>query len=163
MHTYVVGHKLVIVGLITLSLFTGFLSGHYHGTGTFPLPERGVSTPAISEASLMEAQLSLAPMKEREYAEGFNCVDFAWEAMRVLRWAGKESEIALLVLEPSPNHALLLVPTADAGWVFVEPQSGLQTKPQVGGRYFGRTITAIHILQFTTVSLEEFLSGTNES
>lgn len=163
MRIYVAGHRLIIVGLITLSLFTGFLSGHYHGTGTFPLPERGISMPVVSEVSLVNAQLSLEPMKAREYQEGYTCVDFAWDAMRLLRWEGKESVIALLILDPEPNHALLLVPTADKGWVFIEPQTGLQTKPQVGGRYFGRKIAAIHVLQFTTVSLEEFLNGTNES
>lgn len=163
MRIYAVGHRLIIVGLITLSLFTGFLSGHYHGTGTFPLPERGVPMPAVSAVSLTDAQLSLEPVKSREYREGYTCVDFAWDAMRLLRWEGTESVIVLLTLDPEPNHALLLVPTADMGWVFIEPQTGLQTKPQVGGRYFGRRITAIQVLQFTTVSLEEFLSGTDES
>lgn len=158
------GRSVITIALIALSLTVGFLVGHFYGTGTFPASAgRGIRPPEAVNATLGDVQAVLTPLKEQEYRDGFNCVDFAWEAMRTMRWQGYEALIIVLELDPEPHHAVLLVPTKDEGWSFLDPQCNCTIKPSVGGRYYDRTITAIYVLQLDLVNIEEFFSGAYES
>ena len=160
-----VGRSIVTVALVALSLAVGFLIGHVYGTGTFPLAQtQQIRMPDAASVTLHETQTVLEPLREQEYREGYTCLDFAWEAMRAMRWQGYETLIVVLELDPEPHHAVLLVPTTDEGWIFMDPQcGGCPLKPAVGGKYFNRTITGIYVLQMELVEIEEFFSGTYES
>lgn len=159
-----VGRSVVTVVLIALSLAVGFLVGHFYGTGTFPIGQtQRIPLPETVSATLQDTRTVLEPLREQEYREGYTCLDFAWEAMRAMRWQGYETLIAVIELDPEPHHAVLLVPTADEGWTFIDPQCSCPIKPVVGGKYQDRTVTRIYVLQLELVDIEEFFSGTYES
>lgn len=151
-----------LVIMVCICLFTGYIGGFYKGTGTLPnfalFPEDAtVATPKGLTTTLTDIQVTLEEAPDEEYAFGYNCVDFAWDAMRQLAWKGHPSAMVMLMFEELPNHALLLVPTTDKDWLFIEPQAGIVVKPRVGGLYNGRTITEIKIMTIVWVSLDEFI------
>ncbi len=151
-----------ILVTVCLCLLLGYIAGFYSGTGLLPdfTPsdeDDTIVTPKGLTTTLTDIQVTLEEAPDEEYAFGYNCVDFAWDAMRELAWKGQPSAMVLLMFEEEPHHALLLVPTTDEGWLFIEPQAGIVVKPRVGGLYSGRTITAIKIKTTIWVPLDEFI------
>jgi len=153
---------LVAVGLLGYMLgfntaVGGFAFGASWGQSTTPPSD-------IARATLAEVKETLAPMTQIEYREGFNCMDFAWEAMRLLHWNGQLAIIAQLDLEPGPDHAVLLIPTSDEGWVFLEPQTGKQIYPTPGGKYidFTATIEGVYVMDLEWVSIDDLLLEVSE-
>ena len=92
------------------------------------------------------------------YGQGFNCLDYAWEAMRLLHWNGQIAMIARLDLEPDPDHAVVIIPTTDEGWIFIEPQTGTRIYPTPGGKYVNfADIKDVYVmrLEWTLVDIYE--------
>jgi len=143
----------------------GFIVGYYEGTGVMPTlyPSESVRPPSnLVMVSAIETEQTLSALQDKEYGNGYNCVDYAWDAMRLLRWGGQSSVIIGLDIDTDPelDHALLLVPTQDKGWIFVEPQTGKQiASVVVGGRYVGQTIKSIDIMTIVWMPYEDYISG----
>jgi len=112
----------------------------------------------LARGSLSEVQATLTPLSERDYGEGYNCIDFAWEGMRLLRWYGQQAVIVALIFDEGPGHAVLLVPTSDDGWVFVDPTTLGHIKPSVGMKFGGKVITDIKVLQWTWTPIDDYLA-----
>ena len=156
---------IVSVSLILLaSSGLGFMAGYYEGTGVFPTlyPAESIAPPAdLATVTADETEQTLSVLKDKEYGDGYNCVDYAWEAMRLLRWQGQSSVIVGLGIdaEPGPDHAILLVPTKDKGWIFVEPQTGVEAiGVVVGGKYVGKLIRSVEVLVVSWISYEDYLN-----
>jgi len=160
--------RLARLGLFMAVLWVGFSAGFYYGTGTMPTlySSESAMVPQIAvETTAQEVTDTVAPMRDKEYGEGYNCVDFAWEAMRLLQWQGIRATIVRIVLDPGPDHALLLVPTEDRGWIFVEPQTGEEVKLRVGGKWAGlQTITGVYVMHVEWRPLADYEAdqGDNE-
>lgn len=143
----------------------GFIAGYYQGTGVIPTfkGSESIAPPAdLSTVTIAEAEQTLSVLQGKEYGDGYNCVDYAWDSMRLLRWQGQSSVIIGLDIDddPDPDHAILLVPTEDKGWVFVEPQTGKQIKVVViGGRYAGQTINAIEVMTIGWIPLDNYMEA----
>lgn len=144
--------------LMCLCIFMGFITGFYAGTGMLPTltENKSITPPNITKASIIDVQNTLTEIDFPEYAEGYNCVDFAWQATRALAWAGQPSAIVAVQFETGPNHALLLVATTDEGWVFIEPQAEIITRPTIGGLYDGRRIVTMKVLVMRWVDYQEW-------
>jgi len=153
-----------IIILVIMIGWTGFMAGFYEGTGTVPWISVGQSQVALPPQELTvvttaEVTDTINVLSDRTYGEGYNCVDYAWEAMRLLRWKGQESYIVRLELDPGPDHAILLVPTEDKGWVFIEPQGGYEVTPTVGARYSNlATITGIYVMAIVWRDYDTYVS-----
>ena len=143
----------------------GFIAGYYEGTGVLPTltGSESIVPPAdLSTVTITEAEQTLSVLQSKEYGNGYNCVDYAWEAMRLLRWEGQTSVIIGLDIDddPDPDHAILLVPTEDEGWVFVEPQTGKRLDVVVvGGRYVGQTIKAIDVMTVGWMPIDNYMEA----
>lgn len=148
--------------LVIICAWLGFMAGFYEGTGSFPITSRGkpvLPPQEITAVTAAEVTDTVGALSDKPYGEGYNCVDYAWEAMRLLRWKGQESYMVRLTLDPGPDHAILLVPTEDKGWIFIEPQGGYEVKPTVGGKYSSlHTITGIYVLIMSWRDLDEYLA-----
>lgn len=147
-----------ILMMIFVCFSLGCLTGYVAATGTLPTFSQSESIAPLeaTKPSLIEVQTILRSMPERNYEFGYNCVDFAEEASRALAWQGYSSTTAGIEFDIGPNHALLLVPTTDEGWIFIDPQAGLVVRPVVDGILDGRTITAIRILKMVWIPVDEF-------
>jgi hypothetical protein len=150
--------------LIAVSAFMGFVAGYYEGTGFLPSLQQQddmsvlppVDTPAMTTTEIAG---SVAEIPDRDYGEGYNCVDFAWATMRHLHWQGQMAGIVRLVLDPGPDHAVIMVATDDDGWIFLEPQNGQRINPRVGGKWAsGQTITGMHAMAIEWVPLDQYAS-----
>lgn len=143
----------------------GFIGGYYQGTGVIPSlrGSESIAPPAdLSTVTIIEAEQTLSVLRDKEYGDGYNCVDYAWDAMRLLRWQGQASVIIGLDIDddPDPDHAILLVPTEDKGWVFVEPQTGKEIAVVfIGGRYVGQTIKAIEVMTIGWIPIDNYMEA----
>ena len=159
--------RMARLGLFVAVLWVGFTAGFYYGTGTVPTlySSDAVMVPQIAvETTAQEVSDTVAPMRDKEYGEGYNCVDFAWEAMRLLQWQGIRAAIVRIALDPGPDHAVLLVPTEDRGWIFVEPQTGQEVKLRVGGKWAGlQTITGLYVMHMEWKSLADYEAGHDDN
>lgn len=151
----------VIILCMIAMAWVGFMAGFYEATGSIPFHLAGESALPPSEivkATIAEVEQTLAPLRDMEYGQGWNCLDYAWEGMRRLNWDGQLAMIARLDLTPDPDHAVLIVPTTDEGWVFIEPQSGVRIYPRAGGRYMGcADIAGVYVMNITWYSINEYL------
>lgn len=143
----------------------GFIAGYYEGTGIVPslYHTESITPPsALSVVTATETEQTLSVLLNKEYGNGYNCVDYAWEAMRLLRWQGQESALVGLDIDNDPelDHAILLVPTQDRGWIFVEPQTGKQVvNVVIGGKYTGQPIKGIYVMILNWISFEDYIAG----
>lgn len=142
----------------------GYFGGYYAATGIFPQlfsVSESIAPPSeLTTVTASEVEDTLAPLRDKDYGEGYNCVDYAWEAMRLLRWQGQASVIVKLDLDPDPDHAILLVPTEDKGWVFIEPQTASEVFPTVGGHYqIYQTIKAIDVMVLEWIPYDAYIGG----
>lgn len=156
----VTGDRLIVVAA---ALFLGFNGGFYVATGTVPMYTHTPSAMMPAQNATMpldDVKGAIAPVRDNTYGEGYNCVDYAWDAMRRLSWQGQKATIVRLTLDPPPSHAVLLVPTGDAGWVFIEPQTGNQIYPKVGGHYgLGlQRVVAIDVMAVWFMPLDDYLN-----
>ena len=123
-----------------------------------PLIGRGesIAPPAdIVTGTAAEAEQALIPLQDMEYRQGFNCLDYAWEGMRLLHWKGQLAMVARLDLEPDPDHAVLIIPTEDEGWIFIEPQTGERIYPTPGGKYAGFTdIKGVYVMRLVWTAVD---------
>lgn len=160
--------RLIIVAMITAACctLTGFAAGFTYGTGTpaitLIIPPVAIAPPVnTSITALDNITRALGTQPKQPYRIGYNCVDFAWDAMRLLEWKGQPSAIVRVDFADASSHAILLVPTADNGYQFIEPQDNIVIKPQVGGIYGGKSIVAMSILSFTWEPFDIFLLDPN--
>lgn len=119
----------------------------YTGTvGRIPSMQAKVIVPEVpeTETTLVEVRRYLERDKtdEIEYKEGFNCYDSVLLTKRNADWEGILAIPAALIYEDG-GHAILLFPTTDGGWIFVEPQEDLVIYPRVGQFYRGKKVIRI--------------------
>lgn len=147
-------------------LYIGFTIGYWQGTGlspfhgSFPWQNNSVGLPpaTVGNVSADEVQSEITVLQDKEYGVGYNCLDYAWDAVRLLRWDGHTANVVALRLDPEPNHAIIIVAT-DNGWIFMEPQTGEVVTPRVGGKYGNfQTIEAIEVMEVHWVSLDYYLN-----
>lgn len=155
--------QVILWGLVlVLSHFTALAGGFYMGTGTFPdwtgseskpilVPDLAVSSSTDVDRVLKEDATDSVP-----YQEGWNCVEYAWSAMRALQWGGIPSGIVRLSYEDGTYHAILITPTDDKGWIFIDPQTDAEVKPKLGGMYGDKRIVSMHIMIMSWVDILEF-------
>lgn len=149
---------------MVMIFLVGVVAGFYSGTGTFPnlllSAHEDVITPELAvETSAEDLTEALVEDKvdNEVYREGFNCVDFAWNAMRSLQWSGIQSTIVRLSFTDGTQHAILLVATSDRGWLYVDPQTDSSIiRPVVGGYFFDRKIESIDVLVMGWFDIQEF-------
>jgi hypothetical protein len=157
---------LLTLCIVGLAFLVGFMAGFFEATGGLPMGigRESMAPPSgIAKATLAEIEQTLAPVTQMEYREGFTCLDFAWEAMRRLHWAGQLAMIARLDLSPDPDHAVLIVPTSDEGWVFIEPQTGERIYPAAGGKYMDFTaIEGVYMMGLNWTPIDVYLLGINQ-
>ena len=121
-----VAQILAILVVMALVGFTGFSFGYYRATVMMPIGNGGqaIMPPEhLMVATASEALATIQELQDKQYEQGYNCLDYAWDVMRLLNWKGIPAVIVRLDLEPDPDHAIVIVPTEDEGWVFIEPQT----------------------------------------
>jgi hypothetical protein len=148
------------------SVLTGFAAGFSYGTGhsalTLIIPSESIAPPSdVAATDLNDVTTVLSEQPKASYQEGYNCVDFAWAAMRALQWKGQPSAIVRLGFADGMGHTVLIVPTADKGYQFIEPQNNSIVHPVVGGVYDGQYIVNMTILEFTWKPFDIFLLDPN--
>lgn len=155
--------QVILWGLVLLlSHFTSLVGGFYLGTGTLPdwtgSASRSILPPELAVSSSVEVERVLTddPTDSIPYQEGWNCVEYAWNAMRALQWSGIPSGIVRLSYEDGTYHAILITPTDDKGWIFIDPQTDAEVKPKLGGMYGDKRIRHMEILIMEWVDILEF-------
>lgn len=150
------------VVVIGVALWLGFMAGFYHATGGLPMgigQGESIVPPGIETRTGAEARQAIEPLQTEQYRDGFNCLDYAWAGMRLLHWTGQTAMIVRLDLEPGPDHAVLIVPTSDEGWIFLEPQTGARIYPAVGGTYRDFTaIEGVYVMRLEWTPVDVYLS-----
>lgn len=108
--------------------------------------QESVGTPDMALKTTEEAkQVVEEAVKDEEYGVGYNCLDYAWDSMRALKWDGQPAWIAGVVFEDGTGHSLVLTATTDGGWKFLDPQSGLELTPVPGGYWGDNKIVAVQV------------------
>lgn len=156
--------KRIIISVVmaVLLLGNGFSWGFWTATGESPmgmLRQAESYTPSdIQSVDLVELTNILAEddTSEEVYREGYNCIDYAWEVMRALSWERISSGIIKLTYKDGTSHAILIVPTEDKGWQFIDPQSDAIVNPQVDGYYNGKRIVTVEVMVINWVNIVEF-------
>lgn len=155
--------KLMLLALTVtvVCLVAGFSAGYEYATGRPVLDiwktSKSIAPPAEIVATTLDTTTNiLASQPQQTYQEGYNCLDFAWGAMRTLQWQGQPSAIIRLGYSDGSGHALLLVPTSDKGYQFIEPQDNEVVHPEIGLKYQGQTVIEITVLKLTWVPLQTF-------
>lgn len=159
-----ISQRRFLIGLIIIAVMflgNGWLLGFYTGTGTFPWVSHSVQVELPPESQVVPSEAVAEALvedttSEQEYEQGFNCLDYAWKVMRALQWQGIDTRIVKLDYGNDSGHAVLLIPTTDRGWIFVDPQSDQEIEPYVGGFYQGRTIKSIDVLVMKWVDIETY-------
>jgi len=148
----------LILSLVGLSGFLGILCGYHWATGELPFTKHEVILPPVTQSNVTSSQvsdfLSTDNTSLQEYREGFNCVESALMAARNAVWKGISAEVVRLEFTNGLSHMMLVFPTNDSGWVFVEPQTDGIVYPGVGSSYEGMSISEIDILNMSWVPLE---------
>jgi hypothetical protein len=158
------GLKIMSIFMIATvcSVLTGFAAGFTYGTGnsaiTLIIPAKSALPPMIvATSNLDNVTTTLSTQPKQPYRDGYNCMDFAWSAMRALQWKGQPSAIVRLGYPDGTGHTVLIVPTADKGYQFIEPQNNETIHPGVGGIYDGKMIVNMTILEFTWKPFDIFV------
>jgi len=149
-----------------LCAVVGFALGFSYGTGqsvaTLIKPKESIPVPTTIVANSLDTVTTVLDEQPKvAYQEGYNCVDFAWSAMRALQWKGQMSAIVRLGFEDGSGHTVLVVPTSDKGYQFIEPQTGQVIHPEVGAKYNNMTVANMTILEFTWQPFDIFLLDPN--
>lgn len=156
-------HQIIlsVAVMLIIALGTGFAAGFEYGTG-IPITSlfaetESVATPEeITLRTTSEAKAVVEEaLKDKTYGPGYNCMDYAWTAMRALNWDGQPAAIAVIMYDDGTGHALVLTATEDDGWVSIDPKTGMIVVPYVGG-VLTEDITSINIMTIHWVPLEEF-------
>jgi hypothetical protein len=162
------GKKRIFLGMsftLVFAICLGIMIGFYIATGgsiidkLSPGPSAYVPNATLQSLSTTEDILNTQPIQS--YGSGYNCVDFAWAAMRALQWQGQPSAIVRLGFTDGTGHALLIVPTSDNGWRFIEPQANIVVYPSIGNIYDGKVIANITILTATWAPFKAFEQDPN--
>ncbi len=145
-----------------LCIVTGFAAGFMYGTGSsivslFVQPEVISPPPAVAVTKIDNVTSVLSQQPKIAYQAGYNCIDFAWSAMRTLQWQGQPSAIVRLGFPDGTGHAILLVPTSDKGYQFVEPQTNEVVRVVPGSIYDGKVVANMTILEFTWKPFDIFV------
>lgn len=147
----------------------GYVGGYYDGTGLLPTvrPPESLRPPGtLAMATAIETEQALVSLQDKDYGNGYNCVEYAWDAMRLLRWQGQTSALVGLDYDADPelDHALLLVPTEDKGWIFIDPQIGKQlVNIVIGGQYAGHNIKAIYVMVLDWIPFEDYIASVSHN
>jgi hypothetical protein len=148
----------LIVSLVGLSGFLGILGGYHWATGELPFVRHQVILPPVTQTNVTSSQVSTFLSTDntslQEYREGFNCVESALMAARNAVWDGIPAEVVRLVFVDNTSHMMLVFPTNDSGWIFVEPQTDSIVYPQVGTIYMGSKVSELDLLNLSWVSME---------
>lgn len=148
--------------LMCICVVSGYFAATYVLVGSLPNlhQSKSITSPEMSIATLDEVQLTINELTDREYEEGYNCFNFSWDAVSLLAWEiGQPATIVSIEFEEGPNHAIIIVPTTDNGWIMIEPQANIIVKPHVGGIYDGRKVTAIRVMTTVWTPIDEFIEN----
>ena len=146
-------------------LMIGFFMGYYSAVGTLPVPFlKSDILPPPSNTSQTFSDISSFISNDTTdkylYGEGMNCVDYALTVSRNAEWEGISSVIVKIDFDEGNAHAVLLFPTEDKGWVFIDPQTDKVINLKVGGIYDSRKVVQLSVLTFAWEPLENFLNET---
>lgn len=148
------GYVLVISGLLLLiTLVAGFVAGVDSRPPT-PSPSTTLAVPSgplvrPTYQGVLEF-LRLDETNTKEYGEGYNCVEFALELVRKAHWHGYSAECLRVDFIDGVSHMLVVFPTSDSGFVWVEPQTDhVFTPPKVGDTYWGREVSKLEFLRLS--------------
>lgn len=161
----IIQRYMAMIVIMLLLVGNGFLWGFWTATGDSPLVmlQHGESYAPPDEQSIELSELTDILIEddtsEQEYREGYNCVDYAWEVMRNLQWQGVDSSIIALTYEDGSRHAILVVPTGDEGWQFIDPQSDEAVNPKIGSYYNGKKIIEIKVMTIDWIDILEFTNN----
>jgi len=136
----------------------GAFAGYYQGTGEYPfarseavLPDvPGETTTLVDVGHFLERDKT----NEIDYGLDFNCVESAFLTARNATWEGLPARAGALVYEDGSGHVILIFPTSDDGWVFVDTVEDLVINPRVGAIYHGNRIAEILILEMRWIPFE---------
>lgn len=158
----IVGHYWAVLFLLFIGVVLGFGIGFEYGTG-IPVTSlfatgESVATPTdITRHTTADARSTMKEaLQNKTYGPGYNCLDYAWTAMRALNWDSQPAAIAALTYDDGTGHALILTATEDDGWIFLDPRTGMLIKPTIGGKLMDHTVTGINILTVHWVPTESF-------
>jgi hypothetical protein len=93
--------------------------------------------------------------EDREYGEGFNCVEFSLLVARNAEWEGISCDVfRISFVGTDVGHAIVGFPTTDREWIFVEPQDDLVINPVPGTYYEGKKIQSVEQLVMNWSEIE---------
>lgn len=144
--------------LVGLSGFLGILCGYHWATGELPFAKHNEILPPVTGNTTNISQVSdflkVDNTSLQVYREGFNCVESALMAARNAVWKGIPAEVVRLVFTDGASHMMLVFPTNDSGWVFVEPQTDKIVYPYLGSIYDGIKVSEVDLLNLSWVPME---------
>lgn len=136
----------------------GAVFGYYQGTGELPFLQPVAILPEVtnSTTTLVDVKgfLERDKTSEIDYGDNFNCVEFALLVARNAHWSGLPADPARLLFQDGSSHMILVFPTKDEGWIFVDPQNDLVIHPRIGSIYSGKRIVEIDTLRCRWIPFE---------
>ena len=160
-----------LLSLLTLGLLAGYFAGYYEAVGTYPrIPMIAVEELPMPPEILTTQQtfedvsdfIADDIVDKEPFEEGMNCVDYALIVARNAHWKGLGAQVVKLEFEAGFDHAMLIFPTSDQGYIFMEPQTDkVFDVMRVGDTYDARLITSVDVLSFYWIPIEEYLGGKN--
>ena len=165
LRTQKVRTAIAVLLLVWGSGLLGGVSGYYAGTGELPPifsskpvailpPMPNTSTTLVDVGHFLEEDAT----SDKVYEEGFNCVEYALLVARNAQWFGLAAEACSIVYEDGSRHMIVMFPTEDNGWTFIEPQSDKVITPVPGSMYNGNRVLRIDRLDMQWVP---FLEASN--
>jgi hypothetical protein len=154
-----------VLAILLLASASSYVFGYWQGTGALPgslFPRASVVPIKITTGQTFSQVSSFVAgdkTNEQIYTEGMNCVDYALLLARNAEWEGLDAVIVRLDFDEGLSHALLMFPTSDRGYVFIEPQTDKEFHPAVGKPFDGRAVTAMWVLTFDWIPYDEFMKG----
>lgn len=135
---------------VAVGNFDPLLPGDQHEAIYYPTPE------ATSSYSQVTDFLAADTTNEKDYGEGYNCVDYSMDVMQAATWKGIECSVVGLIGSDGDSHAIVAFQTEDDGWVFVEPQNDEVIDVYEGMVYAGTKIIRVDILTWKWETFEDW-------
>lgn len=151
---------LIAIGVVA---FVAYVSGYYQGTGALPrfMAERETVFPPESTTEQTFENVSnfvAEDTTDQEVPDGdMNCVEYALLLARSAQWKGLDAAVVKLDFEDGTSHMMLMFPTVDRGWIYVEPQTDREFNLAVGKLYDSQIIMGIWVLGLEWIPIDEFL------
>lgn len=151
-----------------MGLVFGYNQGYYQAIGVYPFAPRvdivppDITLETATQQTFEDVSNFIAEdiTNKEPYQEGMNCVDFALMVVRNAQWQGLNSEIIRIDYEVGYSHAVLMFPTADEGYILLDPQTDKVFDVfRVGDTHDSKVITGLYLLRLKWIPLENFFAG----